>query len=296
MDHSQLLSFVTVAQTLNFTSAARRNGVPQSTVSRQIDALEEQLGAQLFYRTRRQVQLTEEGRTFLPYAREILEGMQKGTEAVRQLHQGEKGVLRLAAVSGAGQFLTGCLQEFSRQCPHVAVELCTASGGDGLPVANEDPFDFHFLARDMADGQEEYDILTTHTVGLTLLVSRQHPMVQTGLQPEKLAEEQFLLISEKEDPILYMQVVDFCQSMRFTPRIAGSYDSVEPLLISVAAGLGAAVLPVSVAAGLENRGLAALPLDQDVWNMTYVAAWKRSLLNPSGRLFLEILRRRAEQV
>ena len=71
MDLNQLQSFQAVAKTLSFTGAARRLGVPQSTVSRHISDLEQQLGAKLFYRTKRDVQLTEEGRAFLPYTGEI---------------------------------------------------------------------------------------------------------------------------------------------------------------------------------------------------------------------------------
>ncbi len=293
MDLNQLISFVTVAQTLNFTSAAKRNGVPQSTVSRQIDSLEEQLGAQLFYRTRRQVRLTEEGRIFLPYARETLAQMEKGMEAVRRSHEGEEGRLSVAAVSAAGPFLTECLGDFARQCPNIAVDLRPASAGDGLPVANTDPVDFHFLPREMAEGQEEYELLTVCTDDLVLAAAREDPVIREGVSSETLQKERFLLISEKEDPILYMQAMDLCQSMRFTPAVAGCYDSVEALQIGVAAGLGVTILPARLAAEMEGGGLAVLPFPDGSRSMTYVAAWKKNLLNPSARLFLDILRQRA---
>ena len=69
MHLNQIKSFITVSQVLNFTNAARQNGVPQSTISRQINDLEQQLGVKLFYRTRRDVRLTQEGRAFLPRPR-----------------------------------------------------------------------------------------------------------------------------------------------------------------------------------------------------------------------------------
>ena len=61
MHLNQIKSFITVSQVLNFTNAARQNGVPQSTISRQINDLEQQLGVKLFYRTKRDVRLTQEG-------------------------------------------------------------------------------------------------------------------------------------------------------------------------------------------------------------------------------------------
>ena len=88
MHLNQIKSFLTVSKMLNFTNAARQNGVPQSTISRQISDLEQQLGVRLFYRTKRDVRLTEEGRTFIPYAQEILDAARKGSYAVKQLHDG----------------------------------------------------------------------------------------------------------------------------------------------------------------------------------------------------------------
>ena len=64
MHLNQTKSFITVSQVLNFTNAARQNGVPQSTISRQINDLEQQLGVKLFYRTKRDVRLTRPGRFY----------------------------------------------------------------------------------------------------------------------------------------------------------------------------------------------------------------------------------------
>ena len=91
MHLNQIKSFLSVSKMLNFTNAARQNGVPQSTISRHINDLEQQLGVKLFYRTKRDVQLTAEGRTFIPYAQEILEAARKGSYAVKQLHDALKG-------------------------------------------------------------------------------------------------------------------------------------------------------------------------------------------------------------
>ena len=66
MDMNQLNYFISVAQTLNFTEAAKRNGITQPSISHHINELEKQLGARLFLRDRRSVTLTDAGREFLP--------------------------------------------------------------------------------------------------------------------------------------------------------------------------------------------------------------------------------------
>ena len=129
MDLNQLESFQAVAKTLSFTGAARRLGVPQSTVSRHISDLEQQLGAKLFYRTKRDVQLTEEGRAFLPYTGEILAAAEQGAAAVAQLRRGAGGRLVLA-VSAAP---AGLVERWVGQCaeahPHTWVGLTPVGRG-----------------------------------------------------------------------------------------------------------------------------------------------------------------------
>ena len=64
MDINQLNCFITVAQTLNFSEAARRNYVSQSTVSRYVSDLEKEFGVQLFTRSHRDVIITSEGKAY----------------------------------------------------------------------------------------------------------------------------------------------------------------------------------------------------------------------------------------
>lgn len=149
MNLNQIKSFLSVSQTLNFTNAAKQNDVPQSTISRQIHDLEQQLGVKLFYRTKRDVRLTEEGRTFLPYAREILDAARKGAYAVKQLHDGARGRLNIATVPSSSAFLAKCLRLFGQMYPDIVVDVTYVSSGDPLLGEGEDHYDFHFLYMDM---------------------------------------------------------------------------------------------------------------------------------------------------
>ena len=112
MHLNQIASFLAVSKTLNFTGAARQLGVPQSIISRQISDLESQLEVRLFYRTKRDVQLTDEGRIFLPYAQEIADAARKGTYAVKQIHEGMVGRLSIAVVNASQKYLSGVLAAF----------------------------------------------------------------------------------------------------------------------------------------------------------------------------------------
>ena len=91
MDINQLNCFISVAQTLNFSEAARRNYVSQSTVSRYIGDLEKEFGVQLFTRSHRDVIITNEGKILLPYALEIVNTLSKAKTVVKLIRDGSTG-------------------------------------------------------------------------------------------------------------------------------------------------------------------------------------------------------------
>ena len=286
MDLNQIRSFLAVTQTLNFTNAARQNGVPQSTISRQINDLERRLNVRLFYRTKRNVQLTEEGRTFLPYALEMIEAAKKGAFAVKQLHDGAEGRLSIATIDTAGDFLIRCLRAFGRSYPEIVVDISYVSCGDALLDEGRDLYDFHFMHEDMLPDNEVFDTMLTHTDQLCVVHHRERTV-----SPDSLPEEKYILVSENESPILYMQVMDFFRTSRFSADIRNESDSVRAVLLSVCADLGVTILPMSQTKVFRPDLLKCFPLDIE---LSYAVAWKKSLLNPAAKLFLEVLRQQVE--
>ena len=95
MDFNQLNCFISVAQTLNFSEAARRNYVSQSTVSRYIGELEKEFGVQLFTRSHRDVIITNEGKILLPYAIDIVNTLSKAKTVIKQMRDGSTGKLTI---------------------------------------------------------------------------------------------------------------------------------------------------------------------------------------------------------
>ena len=307
MHLNQIKSFITVSQVLNFTNAARQNGVPQSTISRQINDLEQQLGVKLFYRTKRDVRLTQEGWAFLPYAQEILDAAKKGAFAVRQLHEGAEGRLSIATIDDSDQFLAMCLQEFSRKYPGIIVDLTYVSHGEPLQSEVDDPYDFHFHYLDMIPDSEEYEIRETHTTQLCFVSSKTahtdmaKPDDDTDFVDEldlsSLPHQKFILISEEENPILYMQIMNYCQTHRFTPQIANRFSDIKSVLLSVGSGLGISILPLKTAdilSALPQTGIQVTPIDDESYAITCAVAWKKSLLNPAAELFLQIMEEHLE--
>ena len=276
MHLNQIHSFLAVSKTLNFTGAARQLGVPQSTISRQVNDLESQLGVKLFYRTKRDVQLTDEGRTFLPYAQEIADAARKGSYAVRQLHEGAAGRLSIAVAPPSQAFFARALAAFHENYPEISVDITPISGGTELMDDTDAPFDFWFLYRDMLPDPENFDYL-------------QKDPADKLPDPEDLSSNLFIMLSEEADPILYMQAMNYCKTHRFTPKVVNTSEDISSVILSVSAGLGISFLPESLARGARAGDIDVIPLSDGSYAVDCIAAWKTSLLNPAAALFLKTL-------
>src|SRR5688572_8291429 len=118
MELRQLEYFLAVARAGSVTSAARALYVAQPALSRQIQKLEEELGAPLFDRSRRGMQLTPIGETFLAYVQRGFDQFEAGHQAVRDLMGPDKGHVRLAFLPALGSgLLPEVLAAFRRRYP-----------------------------------------------------------------------------------------------------------------------------------------------------------------------------------
>lgn len=116
--------FARVLQYGSFSEAARRVGIPVSSLSRKISALEQELGVRLLERTTRSLSPTETGRAYLGHCQQLLDAME-GAEAVLQQRKSEvAGVLRLAAPPSLSEvLLVPLLEGFLKRYPKVSVKV-----------------------------------------------------------------------------------------------------------------------------------------------------------------------------
>lgn len=123
MELRQLRYFVRVAETLNFSEAAKLLCVTQSTLSQQIKQLESELNAQLFQRDSHTVSLTEVGEELLPYARNTLHDADLCFDRVHDLQQLLTGTLNIGVTFTFSPILTETLLVFMKRYPHVRLNI-----------------------------------------------------------------------------------------------------------------------------------------------------------------------------
>ncbi|MCO4760914.1 MAG: LysR family transcriptional regulator [Myxococcales bacterium] len=124
MDLNEILIFTRVVETGSFTAAAKKLGMPKSTVSRKVSALEERLGVRLLHRTTRQLRLTDVGETFHASCADIIGALVTAERAVTETQASPKGRLRVTApVDFAVQVLPPLLRGFRTRYPDVEIDL-----------------------------------------------------------------------------------------------------------------------------------------------------------------------------
>lgn len=123
MELTHLKYFVRLAETLNFTEAARQLFITQSTLSQSIRQTEETLGIPLFERIGRKVYLTEAGREFLPYAVRSISEAQEGMQKLWDMRKVYRGELRIGVVYSLSPLLVACASRFSQTYPDILLRL-----------------------------------------------------------------------------------------------------------------------------------------------------------------------------
>jgi DNA-binding transcriptional LysR family regulator len=124
IDLNRIRLFVRVAEAGSFTGAARISGLPKSSVSRAVAALERELAVRLIQRTTRRLQLTEAGRAYYESVARALSGIDEAAAAVSELQDTPRGQVRITAPPDLGQWvLAASVARFAMRYPDVHVEV-----------------------------------------------------------------------------------------------------------------------------------------------------------------------------
>jgi DNA-binding transcriptional LysR family regulator len=265
MDIRALRYFAAVAETGHMTRAAERLGIQQPPLSQQIKALERSLGMQLFKRHPRGVALTEAGRLFQAEAKRLLDDMEAMRLRMKRVAEGQAGVLRVGFTSSAAahRFVPDALRAFRQSHPGIELQLREANAA-GLtealasgrlhaallrrPVARPEGLMFDTLLREPLVAAMPIDRAPTSSNGRT-----------RALSLARLCDEPLILVRRPGAPGMYADLLSLCHAQGLAPQVVAEVDRMMTNLNLVAAGVGASVVPASMA-GVHPHAVAYLPL------------------------------------
>jgi DNA-binding transcriptional LysR family regulator len=242
----QLRHFCELAAVGHFGRAAERLNISQPPLSRQIAALELDLGAALFVRSPKGVTLTAAGRMFLADATEILRLTAQAKRNVAAAGSGETGSVSVGfTMCAAYSVVPDLARRYQQAFPKVDLrvrELLPNALESGLKDGSIDVA-ISFPGSEVA-GFEGHGLLHEP---LKLVLSQGHRLAKAKkIRVEDLAHERFLIVPRNQVPALYDSIVQRCRTAGFDPIIGLEVYLQQTIVNFVAGGLGIALVPASM--------------------------------------------------
>ena len=291
MELRHLRYFSAVAQHLNYSEASRRLHVAQPAVSQTILDLEEEIGAKLFLRSNRNVQLTAAGTVLLEEVQGILKRADEAKRAAQRAARGEVGILRLGFIAGAtAPILPPLVQAFRDRYPDVELQLQHMNPDAQLAAFHEGKLDLGFSRPLLPEQHPYFEEEMVYRDYLVAVLPPNHPLAkERKIQPQKLAGEAFVLFHRVGAPVLYDEAVGMCRQAGFSPKIRHETDLMTTVFLLVESGLGVSLVP-SCTRGLEQQKTVRRPLTVRSNSLCLCAIWPRGSQSPTVEAFLEIVR------
>lgn len=291
MEIRQLKSFQTVANLLSFNRAAEQLNYAQSSISVQIQTLEEELGVRLFDRLGKRVQLTETGTQLLQYANKILDLV----DETRSTVTGDKEpvgslTIRIPETFGVHR-LPAVLKAFHARFSKVQLNFITCALEGLAKDLRKGVTDLAFLLAESITAPD-LEVETLGFESIVLVASPDHPLsAKRSVHTRDLAGAT-ILVSRVDcsyrkifEQILEQEEVGELNKFEF--------NSVEVIKHSVMAGLGVTVLPeIAIAEEVRRRRLVILPWSEGKIDVAILMIWFRDRwISPTLQAFMDVTRR-----
>jgi LysR family hca operon transcriptional activator len=284
MELRHLRYFIAVAETGSLTVAAeRRLYTSQPSLSRQIRDLEEEVGAELFNRSARGVELTAAGKAFLDHARLALSQVDAATEAARRASQPTKQVFALGFLTGQEMtWLPRAMQVLRDELPKIDVTVSSHYSPDLADAVARGKLDLAFLR---AEPGFDLDYRVVSREKLIVLMPSDHPLTErASIRPEDFAGEPFIMATNKAT-VLNQVIVRYLRENGIDVTPEHGVDNLAMAMSLVASTRGLALMP-EYANNLLPWSVVSRPLEGEAPTIELVIGYSRSNTSAVLQMFL----------
>ncbi len=290
-----LRAFLVVAEERHFGHAAERLHVAQPSLSQQMRRLENELGAELFDRTRRPIRLTAAGEVFLEEARLGLGQVHRAMERGRRAARGEFGHLAIGATSWAhNAIVPSVVRTLRARLPDITLELSTGAPTDQLDAVRDERLDVAFAAfARWPIGVGALAVEPLFEEPMVAIVAQDHPIGrQAEVSLEELARETLVLLCQDVTPGLVDKQMAIFHDHGLAPAAIQEAPDPQAMFSLIAAGVGVGV-HMAAFSNLRGRGVTFVQLKGDAPTATLHLFWRRNDDRELVRIFLDTARQMA---
>lgn len=287
MNIKQIQYFLSIAETGSFSVAADNLYISQSSLSKQIIALEKNLDVQLFDRSKRKVSLTEAGNTFHKHAQNFNELYKSMVVEIGEFRNTQP-TLSIAAIPVIAQYgITAYIAKFRAAYPDINLVLEEREASTVLPALIQNKYDLAFV-RDYGVDTEQFSTLEVVTDKLMVAVSKSHPLAdRETVSLSELSNENFIMFNK--GTLVYELAINACRSAGFEPRVFYSTLRGASIIGLVASNSGIAVMMEKVLNYYRRPDVIAIPLKETFTSKIVITHIKEKKLSKPAKMFIRFI-------
>jgi DNA-binding transcriptional LysR family regulator len=274
VDIQQIRNFLILCNTLNFRKASEQINIVQPALSRQIQLLENEIGALLFSRSKRTVTLTEAGLFFQKEAERILEDLNRTIIRTAKVHNGEAGEVRVTHASSA---MNTVVPSFLVKVKHTWPDLKTIA----QETSNFQQIQM-LLARKTDIGvapnirlPPEVNSRILYRENFVLILPQDHPLSKRKFTDLSVLKNETFILPQFSTGAGYVEaILKICQEFGFQPKVAHESAHSTGVLRLVEAGLGISIEPISSVRG-TNMNVKIIELKNIPQKVAMILFWLR---------------------
>ncbi|MCF9034469.1 LysR substrate-binding domain-containing protein [Acinetobacter nectaris] len=289
MELRHLRYFITVAEELNFSKAALRLYTAQPSLSQQIKDLEEEIGVRLFNRTKRKVELTEEGIVFLEQARLTISQAEKAVSMARQVQLSKQHTLRIGFITSAEiRILPKILPHFRVQYPNVKIELQILDDSKQHKSLKKDELDIIFSRLKVNEPKVIDQVIFKDE--LALILPKTHPLAALEKIPlSSLEGLDFIVPTAPSFNVMNQAVNTFIKQNHLKLKKTQNSTTIVDSLALINAGKGCSFLPKYVDPFSSLPNLSIKSLEKDLPTLDLIMSYKQENTSLALKSLLDMM-------
>jgi LysR family transcriptional regulator, benzoate and cis,cis-muconate-responsive activator of ben and cat genes len=291
MDFRHVHAFIAIAEDLSLRKAARRLGISQPALSRQVQQLEQEIGLTLFVRHPGGIELTHHGTLMLDQARRLSEAAVEFADHVRTAKSHTRGSLRIGIGWGLWNTVNRILVHHAAAMPGVAVVGADIVSSAQIEALRHRRIDVG-LARPPLDTREMRCETLFHESVVAVLPAG-HPLAgRAAVRLADVAGERLLLHDRDLAPGIYDKIFELYAAAGIAPHIVPTSASPASAggMIQVASGKGIFIGLGSLISFADTPGIVMVPLDEPAALLPVCMVWRASESSPVVLQFIESVR------
>ncbi|WP_423802596.1 LysR family transcriptional regulator [Neobacillus sp. SAB-20_R2A] len=287
MDIRHLTYFIEVAKYKSFTRASKSLHLSQSTLSKVVKSLEEELNVELIDRSAKKIELTDAGEIVLTEGQMIMESLNDLSFHLYDLLNLKKGKIKIGIPPIIGfLFFPKIIKGFNNLYPDIKINIFEDDSNKVKQEVKEGIIDFGVVM--LPVDEKEFDVIPFVYEELSLFVHHSHPLAQREkVKMKELINENFILFKQE---YIHDLIIQECLRAGFRPKI--TYEISEWGFISgmIGENLGISICPKPIAKKVDQDLIKVIPIDNPSfpWNLGLISK-KRKHASPAVREFIQYI-------